>query len=144
MQCFPLFSVLLAMGNPQVDYLSLDVEGTELGILKTIPFDKVLLLVFLLCFTSLCCCCCCCYYFFLLLLLLLIAAAAAVAALAVVVTVAVAIVAVLPYCCFEHNQLFDHYSKTPFPCRSASALSALRWITWGRSLTDLKTRCGRS
>ncbi len=49
MQCFPLFSVLLAMGNPQVDYLSLDVEGTELGILKTIPFDKVLFWVFLPC-----------------------------------------------------------------------------------------------
>jgi hypothetical protein len=40
-QCFPLYSLLLALGNPTVDYLSLDVEGTELGILKTIPWDKV-------------------------------------------------------------------------------------------------------
>ena len=40
-QCFPLYSLLLALGNPTVDYLSLDVEGTELGILRTIPWDKV-------------------------------------------------------------------------------------------------------
>ena len=41
MQCFPLYSVLLALDNPIVDYFSLDVEGAELGILKTIPWDKV-------------------------------------------------------------------------------------------------------
>jgi hypothetical protein len=41
MQCFPLYSLLLAVGNPKVDYLSLDVEGAELLILKTIPWDKV-------------------------------------------------------------------------------------------------------
>ena len=29
------------MGNPTVDYFSLDVEGAELSILKTIPFDQV-------------------------------------------------------------------------------------------------------
>ena len=39
--CFPFYSVLLAMGNPVVDYFSLDVEGAELQILKTIPWDKV-------------------------------------------------------------------------------------------------------
>ena len=39
--CFPFYSILLAMGNPTVDYFSLDVEGAELPILKTIPWDKV-------------------------------------------------------------------------------------------------------
>ena len=39
-QCFPLFSVLAALGNPTVDYFSLDVEGAELLILKTIPWDR--------------------------------------------------------------------------------------------------------
>ena len=40
-QCFPLFSILAAMGNPPVDYFSLDVEGAEMGILENIPWDKV-------------------------------------------------------------------------------------------------------
>ena len=40
-QCFPFYSVMAAMGNPRIDYFSLDVEGSELGILKTIPFDQV-------------------------------------------------------------------------------------------------------
>ena len=40
-QCFPIFSLLLALGNPTVDYFSLDVEGTEIDILRTIPWDKV-------------------------------------------------------------------------------------------------------
>ena len=39
--CLPFFSVLLALGNPAVDYFSLDVEGAELPILKTIPWHKV-------------------------------------------------------------------------------------------------------
>ena len=39
--CLPFYSILLAMGNPTVDYFSLDVEGAELPILKTIPWDKV-------------------------------------------------------------------------------------------------------
>jgi hypothetical protein len=30
-QCFPLYAILMAMGNPEVDYFSLDVEGAELG-----------------------------------------------------------------------------------------------------------------
>lgn len=30
MQCFPLYSLLLAIGKLLVDYLSLDIEGTEL------------------------------------------------------------------------------------------------------------------
>ena len=39
--CLPFFSILLAVGNPQVDYFSLDVEGSELSILKTIPWEQV-------------------------------------------------------------------------------------------------------
>ena len=41
MPCFPLYSLLLAMNRTKVDYFSLDVEGVELPILKTIPFDKL-------------------------------------------------------------------------------------------------------
>lgn len=40
-QCFPLYTYLLAMNRTTVDYFSLDVEGSELEVLKTIPFDKV-------------------------------------------------------------------------------------------------------
>ena len=41
MQCLPLYSILMALGNPKVDYLSLDIEGAEEAVLKTIPWDKV-------------------------------------------------------------------------------------------------------
>jgi hypothetical protein len=41
MQCFPLYSLLLALGNPTVNLFILDIEGTEYLILKTIPWDKV-------------------------------------------------------------------------------------------------------
>lgn len=40
-QCFPFYSILLAVGQTQVDFFSLDVEGHELKILKTIPWHKV-------------------------------------------------------------------------------------------------------
>lgn len=40
-QCFPVYSVLMALGNPRVDYFTLDIEGAELQVLETIPFDKV-------------------------------------------------------------------------------------------------------
>ena len=40
-QCFPLYSVLMALDNPAVDYMSLDIEGAELPVLKTVPWDKV-------------------------------------------------------------------------------------------------------
>ncbi len=39
--CFPLESILLAINQTHVDYFSLDVEGYELPILKTIPFDRI-------------------------------------------------------------------------------------------------------
>lgn len=40
-QCFPLYSVLKAIGNPKVDYFSLDIEGSELQVLKTMPWNKI-------------------------------------------------------------------------------------------------------
>lgn len=40
-QCWPVYSLLLALGNPVVDFFSLDVEGSEFNVLRTIPFDKV-------------------------------------------------------------------------------------------------------
>ena len=43
--CFPLYSMLLALNRTHIDYFSLDVEGSELAVLKTIPFDKVNIMV---------------------------------------------------------------------------------------------------
>jgi len=40
-QCLPLYSVLLAANRTTVDVFCLDIEGNELDVLKTIPFDKV-------------------------------------------------------------------------------------------------------
>ncbi len=40
-QCFPLYSILLALNRTTVDYFSLDVEGAGIMVLKTIPFDKL-------------------------------------------------------------------------------------------------------
>lgn len=40
-QCYPIYSILLALNRTEVDYFSLDVEGVELEVLQTIPFDKV-------------------------------------------------------------------------------------------------------
>ncbi|XP_069693717.1 uncharacterized protein [Periplaneta americana] len=40
-QCFPLYSYLLALNRTTVDYFSLDVEGNELEVLRTIPFEKL-------------------------------------------------------------------------------------------------------
>lgn len=40
-QCFPLYSVLKAMGNPPIDYFSLDIEGAEFAVLNTIPWKDV-------------------------------------------------------------------------------------------------------
>ena len=40
-QCFPLYSVLKALNVMDVDYFSLDIEGAEFVVLKTIPWNKV-------------------------------------------------------------------------------------------------------
>ena len=42
MQCVPLYSLLMAAaGNVTVNYLSLDIEGAELQVLETLPWDRV-------------------------------------------------------------------------------------------------------
>jgi hypothetical protein len=43
--CFPFHSILFAIGNPIVDYFSLDIVGGELEVLKSIPWDKVVIKV---------------------------------------------------------------------------------------------------
>ena len=40
-QCFPLYSILLAVNRTRIDFLSLDIEGSELDVLNTIPWHKV-------------------------------------------------------------------------------------------------------
>ena len=40
-ECFPLYSLILALGNPRIDFLSIDIEGAELGVLNTVPWDLV-------------------------------------------------------------------------------------------------------
>ncbi|ESO03325.1 hypothetical protein HELRODRAFT_173611 [Helobdella robusta] len=39
--CFPLQSLLLAIGVKNVDFFSLDVEGDEVPILKSLPFNEI-------------------------------------------------------------------------------------------------------
>jgi hypothetical protein len=39
--CFPLSSLLFAIKQTRVDYLSLDVEGLELEVLETIPWNEL-------------------------------------------------------------------------------------------------------
>jgi FkbM family methyltransferase len=46
LQCFPVYSILAAVGNPKVDLFVLDIEGYELAVLKTIPWNKVDIEVF--------------------------------------------------------------------------------------------------
>ena len=45
-QCFPLHLILLALNVTTVDFFSLDIEGNELGVLETIPFDLITFKVF--------------------------------------------------------------------------------------------------
>lgn len=40
-QCFPFYSYILALNITHVDYFSLDIEGLELDVLKTIPFKDI-------------------------------------------------------------------------------------------------------
>merc|ERR1719450_1289364 len=41
LKCYPLYSILLALGQKRIDFFSLDIEGAEIGVLNTIPFDKL-------------------------------------------------------------------------------------------------------
>ena len=45
-QCFPLFSILQALGISHVDYFSLDIEGAEMEVLRTLPLNKISVDVF--------------------------------------------------------------------------------------------------
>jgi len=38
---FPLYSIITAAGFTRIDFLSLDVQGAEIGILKNYPFEKI-------------------------------------------------------------------------------------------------------
>lgn len=40
-QCLPFILYITALGIKTVDYFSLDIEGNEIDVLETIPFDKV-------------------------------------------------------------------------------------------------------
>ncbi|XP_042229106.1 protein Star-like isoform X2 [Homarus americanus] len=40
-KCFPLYSLLLALNTTRLDLLSLDVEGAELQVLRTVPWEAV-------------------------------------------------------------------------------------------------------
>jgi Methyltransferase FkbM domain len=39
--CMPLYSILLSVNRTTIDFFSLDIEGNELDVLRTLPFDKV-------------------------------------------------------------------------------------------------------
>ena len=52
-QCFTLFSIMAALERTHIDVFSLDVEGAELGILKTIPFAVITIDVILVEYTVL-------------------------------------------------------------------------------------------
>jgi len=41
LQCIPLYTIIKAAGNPKINVLVLDLEGADLMVLKTIPWDKV-------------------------------------------------------------------------------------------------------
>ena len=49
--CIPVYSILEAIKMHHINFFSLDVEGAELEILKTIPFDKVKIDIFLIEYT---------------------------------------------------------------------------------------------
>ena len=40
-QCVPLYSLHLALNQTKIHLLSIDIEGDELFVLQTIPFEKV-------------------------------------------------------------------------------------------------------
>jgi Methyltransferase FkbM domain len=40
-QSFPIYSIMLALNRTTFDFFSLDVEGSELDVLRTIPWPNV-------------------------------------------------------------------------------------------------------
>lgn len=40
-QCLPLILYIAALGVKTIDYFSLDIEGNEIDVLETIPFNEV-------------------------------------------------------------------------------------------------------
>uniref|UniRef100_A0A0P4WI08 Methyltransferase FkbM domain-containing protein n=1 Tax=Scylla olivacea TaxID=85551 RepID=A0A0P4WI08_SCYOL len=40
-QCVPLYTVIRALGRTHIDFLSLDVEHAEMGILDTVPWGEI-------------------------------------------------------------------------------------------------------
>lgn len=40
-EAYPLYSILQALNVTKIDFLSLDVEGSELKVLQTVPWDKI-------------------------------------------------------------------------------------------------------
>lgn len=51
-ECFPLYSILLAAGISHIDFFALDVCGGELDILKTLPLGAVTINAFTVSFRS--------------------------------------------------------------------------------------------
>ena len=41
LQCVPLYTLLLALGNPTVNWFILDIEGAEFQVLQTLPWHLV-------------------------------------------------------------------------------------------------------
>jgi FkbM family methyltransferase len=45
-QCFPMYSILRAIGTTHVDFFSLDIEGAEVAVLRTLPLNQMTVDVF--------------------------------------------------------------------------------------------------
>jgi hypothetical protein len=45
--CMPFFSIYRVIARHEVDFFILDIEGHEVEVLHTIPFDKINILVFM-------------------------------------------------------------------------------------------------
>lgn len=43
--CMPFYSIYQVIGRKEIDFFILDIEGHEVEVLHTIPFDKINILV---------------------------------------------------------------------------------------------------
>jgi hypothetical protein len=48
LQCFPMASILQALGSRHMDMFVLDIEGAEADVLETLPLDEILVDVFVI------------------------------------------------------------------------------------------------